>query len=360
MVDELTPASGAMEAKGAYNKHAKLQAGGSAFALPHWERAVQSVVLDEGDQPIVIADYGSSQGKNSLAPMRIAIEALRSRLGSDRSILICHTDLAVNDFNALFTLLEADPDCYSRNEPNVYSCAVGRSFYEAVLPPNYVHAGWCSYSAMWISRIPTRLPGHIYVPCSNGPARAAFERQGAQDWETFLTLRANELRPGGRLVVVVPGANEDGSSGFENIMNDANAVLTEMVDEGAITADELGRMALGVWPRRRLDLLAPFAADGRFRNLTVEFCETSPLADPAWVEYQRDGNTEALVDKHVGFYRSTFVPSLASALKHAHNAEACRAFTDRLEHGMKRRLTSEPAPVNSLVETIVLAKRVSE
>jgi SAM dependent carboxyl methyltransferase len=360
MIDQPTPATGGMESGGAYNKHAKLQAGGSAFALPHWERAVRSAVLGDEDQPIVVADYGSSQGKNSLAPMRIAIEALRSRLGLDRSILICHIDLAVNDFNALLTLLEADPDCYSRNEPNVYSCAVGRSFYEAVLPPNYVHVGWCSYSAMWISRIPTQLPGHIFVPCSSGLARAAFERQAAHDWETFLTLRANELRPGGRLVVVVPGANEDGSSGFENIMNHANIVLTEMVDEGAITADELRRMALGVLPRRRRDLLAPFAAGGQFRNLIVESCETSPLADPAWVEYQRDGNTEAIVNKHAGFYRSTFVPSLASALKHAHDVEARCEFTDRLERGMKRRLVSEPAPVNSLVETIVLAKQVSE
>jgi hypothetical protein len=67
--------------------------------------------------------------------------------------------------------------------------------------------------------------------------RAEFERQGAEDWEAFLAHRANDLRPGGRLVIVVPGANEDGSSGFENIMNHANVVLNEMVDEGTITAE---------------------------------------------------------------------------------------------------------------------------
>jgi hypothetical protein len=36
MDDVPTPGSAAMEAKGAYNKHAKLQAGG----LPRWENAV--------------------------------------------------------------------------------------------------------------------------------------------------------------------------------------------------------------------------------------------------------------------------------------------------------------------------------
>ena len=61
-----------MKGGGAYNKHAKLQAAASASALPCWERSIGRVALEHGDQPIVIADYGSSQGKNSLAPMRIA------------------------------------------------------------------------------------------------------------------------------------------------------------------------------------------------------------------------------------------------------------------------------------------------
>ena len=95
------PASGAMEGGAAYNKHAKLQAGGSASALPCWERAVARVTLDHGDQPIVIADYGSSQGKNSLASMRIAIEIFRSRVGTDRPILVCHIDLAINDTGSM-------------------------------------------------------------------------------------------------------------------------------------------------------------------------------------------------------------------------------------------------------------------
>jgi hypothetical protein len=68
-----------MEAMGAYNKHAKLPAGGAALALPLLEKAVQSVELDVERQPIVIADYGSSQGKNSMAPMQLAIQGPHDR-----------------------------------------------------------------------------------------------------------------------------------------------------------------------------------------------------------------------------------------------------------------------------------------
>ena len=157
-------------------------------------------------------------------------------------------------------------------------------------------------------------------------------------------------------MVVVPGADEDGWSGFETIMDQANSVLTDMVVDRAITIDERERMALGVWPRRRCDLLAPFVVNGQFRGLMVELCETAALADPAWADYRRDGNKEALVNKQAAYYRSTFAPSLASALDRVHDAEACRAFSDRLEHGLNERLMANPAPINSLVETVVLAK----
>ena len=49
----------------------------------------------------MIADYGSSQGKNSLAPMGIAIGNLRPRLGPNRPIFVFHVDQPSNDFNTL-------------------------------------------------------------------------------------------------------------------------------------------------------------------------------------------------------------------------------------------------------------------
>jgi hypothetical protein len=131
---------------------------------------------------------------------------------------------------------------------------------------------------------------------------------------------------------------------------------SELIGDGAVTADERARMALGVWPRRRRDLLAPFQDGGRFCDLTVEYSETSELPDPAWVDYGRDGNKEALVNKHAGFYRSIFAPSLASRLTRAQDAEARRNFSEQLEGRLKLPLMAAPAPINSLVETLVFAK----
>ena len=68
---------GVMEGQGAYNRHARLQASGGAVGLPLLEQAAREV--EPGQGPLLIADYGSSQGHNSLRPMRIAIAALRER-----------------------------------------------------------------------------------------------------------------------------------------------------------------------------------------------------------------------------------------------------------------------------------------
>src|SRR6516162_465277 len=93
-------------------------------------------------------------------------------------------------------LVASHPDRYILDDPNVFPTAIGRSFYESVLPPSSVHLGWSSYAAVWLSRVPTLIPGHFIALASTGPVRAEFDRQAAKDWEVFLSLRARELRPG--------------------------------------------------------------------------------------------------------------------------------------------------------------------
>jgi SAM dependent carboxyl methyltransferase len=350
--------SAAMEGKGAYNRHSLIPSAGGALALPHLKRVIAATALDPPDAPVVIADYGSSQGLNSLSPVRLAIEAIRARDRADRPILVCHNDQPSNDFNSLFEVLDKSPDAYSRSDPHVFSCAIGRSFYEPVLPANSVHVGWSSYAAMWVSRVPAPIPGHIAFMGSTGEVRATWERQGAADWKKFLSLRAQELRPGGCLVISVPGADDNGHSVFAGIMDHANAELKAMVEQGAITPGEQARMALNVWPRRRAELIAPFADDGRFGSLVLKESETCVLQDPAWDAYEADGDKDALATKRAMFFRSVFSPTLASYLDKANagDGNAAVAFADRLTRGLKYRLVADPAPMHSLVQIVVVMK----
>jgi hypothetical protein len=348
-----------MEGEGAYNKYAKLPAGGGALALPLLEKAVDAVRFEAGNQPIVIADYGSSQGKNSLVPMKTALKGMRRRLGADRPLSVIHIDQPSNDFNTLFEVLDADPDRYTLDDPNVFPAAIGRSFYEGVLPPGSVHLGWCSYAAVWLRRIPALIPDHfVSFLSSSAQVRAEFDREAESDWRAFLTMRARELRPGGRLVVVLPARADDGSTGFEKIMNEANAVLEEMVSDGDVTAAERARMVVPTYPRRTRDLLAPFERVAHFEGLTIEELVTLELPDAAWSDYEQDGNSDALATKHALFFRSIFMPSLAASLDGVRSgaAGALAQFADRLQSRLTRRLTRVPTAMHSFVQTILLAR----
>lgn len=294
-----------------------------------------------------------------MAPMQVAIKGLRSRLGPNRPILVYHVDQPTNDFKSLFEVLDADPNRYVLDEPNVFPAAIGRSFYENVLPPESVHLGWSSYAAVWLSRIPALIPGHFVAIRSTGAVRAEFDRQSTRDWASFLSLRARELRSGGRLVIVLPAIADDGSTGFEPIFDEANKVLGEMVDDGEITSEERSTMVLGTYPRRKSDLLAPFADAGEFELLRVENFETFELPEPAWTEYQRDGDKDALAAKQALFFRTIFVPSLASALPRVQAGDVAvrGTFSDQVELRLKRRLVGQPAVTHSFVHSMVLAKK---
>jgi SAM dependent carboxyl methyltransferase len=346
---------GVTEARGSYNRHAATQAAGGALALPLIEKAAHDLALDPDDSPVVIADYGSSQGKNSLKPMRAAIAVLRKRV-PPRPICVVHVDVAENDFSTLFEVVENAPETYLSDDPNVFPSAVGRSFYRPVLPSGQVHLGWSSYAAIWLSRAPTTITGHFWISSTSGEVRAAFEWQAAEDWRAFLRLRSQELRPGGRLVVTLPSPPEDGQSRIHTSMNHANAVVAEMVSDGAITADERARMLLLSYPRRKSELLAPFAQGRWFEGLAVEQCEVYTVPDPDWPQYELDRDSEKLAAKHTGFVRATFMPSLASALAPERGAEERQLFIDRLAEGLKQRLAVEPAPLHLFVQAIVLAK----
>src|SRR5436190_9251656 len=130
-----------MEGRGAYNRSSFVQAAGSLPAVALLERAAHAVALPPSPEPVFIADYGSSEGHNSLPPMAAAINALRERVGHERAIFIFHTDLPGNDFTALFQTLANDPNSYLRNDLAAFAAALGRSYYQQILPAVQRHAG---------------------------------------------------------------------------------------------------------------------------------------------------------------------------------------------------------------------------
>ena len=123
---------------------------------------------------------GSPAPWRGTAPTTGTVSVLRRRLGLDRPIMVCHIDRPSNDFNSLFELLDTDPHRYGVDDPYVFPCAIGRSFYGSVLPPNSVDIGWSSFAAMWLSRVPALISNHFYAfrePRERSAPRSSAKRR---------------------------------------------------------------------------------------------------------------------------------------------------------------------------------------
>jgi hypothetical protein len=346
-----------MEGHGFYNRSSRVQAAGLSPAVTLFERAARTVTLPAPPRPIVIADYGSSEGRNSLDPMAVAIGALRERVGPERAISVVHTDMAENDFTALFRTLANDPNSYLRGNAAVFCSAIGRSFYEQILPSNSVTLAWSSWAVQWLSRVPAPIPDQVQVAYSQDPAaRAAYAEQAAEDWRTFLSQRERELCPGGQLVVMTMALDEAGDFGYRPSLEAMYAALLEMVEEGFIRAEEAHRMAIPTVGRSRADLLAPFL-QGHFPDLSVEQIEVFIGEDKIWAQFEADSDSRAFGARWTAFSRASVFPTLASGLTGGRADPRAASFIDRLEKVMTARLAAAPERMLIPLAKLLLAKK---
>ena len=332
-----------MEGQGAYNRNSRVQAAGLSPALPLLEEAARIVPLGSEREPLLVADYGCSEGRNSLLPLGTAVRLLRERAGSERAISVVHNDLADNDFAALFDLLESDPESYLRDDQNVYALAAGRSFFEHVLPPDSVTLGWSSWSIQWLSRAPAEIPDQVQAAYSRDAAAcAAFAQRAAQDWIAFLRARSRELRVGGRLVVLGMASDDDGAFGYRPVVEAIYAALLELVSAGFLTEAEVRRMVIPTYARTRAELLAPFGPSGRFDDLVVENIDIFFGDDRIWIETGEGRDAEAFGARWAAFSRASVFPSLALGLAGGGSDLRRTEFFARMEAAMTQALAAKP------------------
>ncbi len=341
-----------------YTQSSRLRAAGLAPAIALFERAAEEVSLPTAPQPIVIADYGTANGHNSLKPICAAIDVLRRRTRQDHAIMVAHTDVPDNDFTALFATLANDADSYLQSDTASFASAIGRSFYHQILPSNTVNLGWTSWATQWLSRIPAELSDRVQVAHRlDDAARAAYARQAAVDWHDFVAFRGRELAPRGRLVVLTMALDERGDFGYEPLLDAILAGVKDQAREGLLSQDELRRMVIPTIARNEKDFRAPFAPSGRFEGLTIEHLELFNAEDRFFTTFQSDCDAEAFGARWAAFARTALFPMLADALDGGVSDPRSAEFTLQLQTAVAERLASAPQPIPIPLASIVLAKR---
>ena len=296
-----------MEGRGYYNEHSQLQARSAEEADAMLERALAAVTIPAG--PLTIADFGSSQGHNSMHQMALALDRLTERTGQSRDIMVVHTDLPHSDFTSLFVMLETSADSYWRGRDRVFPAAIGHSFYERLLPAGSLTFGWSAFALHWMSALPLALRAHIW-PMAAAPDEArALAEVAAADWRGFLACRATELVPGGQLLLVVGAVDETGATGLEPMMDLANGVLKALVVEGRLGAAAHAAMTIPARPRVQGELTAPFD-DGELPTLVLEELVIAGTPNAAMLRWQQSGDDAAFAADITGFFLAAFGPSL--------------------------------------------------
>jgi SAM dependent carboxyl methyltransferase len=340
----------AMEGGGFYNRNSAMQAAGISLLLDDWERIVRETVVDDG--PIVIADYGSSQGRNSMPPIRIAIDELRQRVGRNKLIQIVHTDLPSNDFAALFNLLNDDPTSYMMGNSNVFPSAIGRSYFNPILPKSSVNLGWNTWTIHWMSNA-VLAPDHIFAGLSDDAKvlQQVADRQ-AEDWRTFLKCRASELKPGAFLLSASVGRASDGT-GWNWIGDHFWGAAEELGSEGLLSDDELLRLTIPVNGRTIAQIREPFENSDYFEGLHLIKADMFTVPDATWAAFQGNNDAKQLGTTHANMVRGFSGAVIANILSNKTDKDV---IVDQLYVRLAERLAASPQIHEGRLAVVVLQK----
>jgi len=329
-------ADAVMKGHGFYNEHSRSQQQADSLGLPLLERAVEEMTVLKGAEPAAVADFGAAQGRNSLGPMRLAVEKIRRRTAVFTPIVVVHTDLPQNDFASLFALVEASPESYLRSVENVFALAAGKSFYERIFPDGYLSLGWTAISVHWLSKVPCDIPDHVYAQRAGQRAQKAYAEQASEDWQRFLGHRARELRPGGELIVVAVTTDDTGNTGGEDLMDLTNEPVLAMVEAGFIRPEEYRRMNMPAYHRTMEEFTGPLRSGPLTEDLILKENARAGFPDQLWPEHEQTEDATAFAGSYTEFMRAFTEAPLFAGL----GADRTPADRERLANEYFERMRS--------------------
>ena len=215
--------------------------------------------------PITLADFGAADGGTSVNALRKCIERIRERFPGTQ-IQVSYTDLPSNDFSALFKNLlgfgSLTSNTYLTDIEDVYVNACGIGFHKQLMPDASLDIGFSATAMHYISEKPCPIGNHVHMVGASEETLAAYAEQARQNWNDLLVARAKELRPGGRLVMLNFGIDEEGrylgNTGGVNMFNTFASIWKGMRDEDIISREEFINTSFPQYYRTVEEFCAPF------------------------------------------------------------------------------------------------------
>lgn len=269
-----------------YNKKSSWQLEIDLTAVP--------IILDQLKQAeglttesIRIADFGCSEGYNSMVIFCKALEEFRKN--SSRPVSILHTDLPDNNWVVFFHTIN-DSECSYHNLENVFYSAVGKSFYRQLTPPNSIHVGFSAFALHYLSKAPPRTGPEIELLYPEASVQAI------SDVSANLSLRIQELVINGTLTIIVAGRE---LSGPYKLLDLYMQPAKNLAIKGILKQDEIKNY---FWPSYQLDrnewneILKKFEG-----KVEVKSFEIKKSICPFFTEFINGGSFQVYKEKLLGF-----------------------------------------------------------
>lgn len=319
-----------MKAQGFYNKHSTTQWSSISYLQQWMEEAVTSLPQLNVNDPLHFVDFGCSEGANSLKVMALLVEAANRRFAN--SIQTIHSDLPSNDYSTLLrTIGNREQPPYTT--PSVFGGITGGSMFNQLLPPQSIHLAVSFNSIGFFSERPLDRIADYILP--NEPSslsrrgsispqeKESCEEQAWHDLEIFLKARANELVPGGKLLLHSFGRNSHVSTS-DLMLDSLNDALTDHIETGELSQDIYERYYHPAYVRNLDQLLEPILPDtGSLSHLfTLKKAECYETPVPFVEQFKQDKDPVAFAKQMVSFYRAFTEAGLQEALKETDGASA--------------------------------------
>ena len=323
---------------GSYNRDSKTQQEDFAHSLDTLFESIDATV-EVGENQYSIVDYGCSLGANSILAMSRLIQYIHAHK-SISHFSVYHNDLPTNDFNALLKNLGSSTHDYRQiTDCQVFVQLLPSSFFQQVLPDQWVNLGFSMAAVHWLNRIPTsNYKNAVFLSDANEQAQADLLDQAEKDLQLFAKARTNEIKPGG-LLFIVGLASKIGSSGRRDISTAelfvvVKKILTKLAADRLLSQEALDKFVFPVVPRTEEEFLKPFMTGALSDDWHCLHCSIEEGIATDYAAYKKHRNTKRYAAEYTRFFRSfsqvTLLENLFARGARTINAdELCNLFYAR-------------------------------
>lgn len=281
-------------------------------ATPMVVDAINSLPQEAIANGFTLSDMGTADAGTSLSMVENSIEAVNAR-APGAPVSIVYSDQPRNDFNALIAnVYGLGPfETYLDKHDNVFPLVSGTTFYKQILPAGTLDIGFSATAMHWMSSKVCNITNHVQAVGAEGEELEAFRAQAHRDWRQILLHRATELKPGGKLILINFGCDEQGrylgNTGGVNMFDTFNKIWLDFLEQGRIDRDEYENMTLPQYYNTVEEFSAPLTDrdDAVYQaGLRLEHIDTRIVKCPFAEDFAQHGDADRFAEEYIPTIRS--------------------------------------------------------